>query len=219
MFPLSFLRSSLIENLQKKHPSVSPEGYICPKDMRAIRTERIQDLLVEDKGELSQLENEVLQSFEEHEILAENMNKKFEKNLTFGERLADKIAKFGGSWRFISIFIFIILLWMTINTVSAFIHPFDPYPYILLNLFLSCLAAIQAPIIMMSQNRQAARDKLQSDYEYTTNLKAELEIRQLHSKLDQFMKKHWYRLLEIQQIQIDLAEDLLEQNHKKTKDK
>lgn len=208
----------MIETLQHKYPSLSIDGYLCANDLREVRNERIQELIIEDKGELSKLENEVLKSFEEHEILSENLNKKFEQNLTIGEKMADKIAKFGGSWKFISIFIFILLIWMGFNTFfHLYDDPFDPYPFILLNLFLSCLAAIQAPIIMMSQNRQAAKDRLQSDYEYTTNLKAELEIRQLHAKLDQFMKKHWSRLLEIQQMQIDLAEDLLlhQNNHKK----
>lgn len=218
MFPIALLRDSMIKTLRNTCPNLSTDGYLCSNDLRDIRNKRIEELIIEDKGELSKLETEVLKSFEEHEILSENLNKKFEQNLTVGEKMADKIAKFGGSWKFISIFLFIILIWMAINTLfHLYEDPFDPYPFILLNLFLSCLAAIQAPIIMMSQNRQAAKDRLQSDYEYTTNLKAELEIRQLHAKLDQFMKKHWSRLLEMQQMQLDLAEELLQQqnNHKK----
>ncbi|MBN1253205.1 MAG: DUF1003 domain-containing protein [Bacteroidales bacterium] len=175
----------------------------------------IDNLLKSQKGELSELDNIVLNSLKEHELISENVNKKFQKELTFGQKTADKVARFGGSWIFILIFFVFLITWMGYNTFVLFHKPFDPYPYILLNLILSSLAAVQAPIIMMSQNRQAEKDRLQSDDDYVTNLKAELEIRQLHAKLDQFMKSGWDRLLEIQQIQIDLAEELLKSNNKK----
>jgi uncharacterized membrane protein len=185
---------------------------VCSNDLSVARNDRIEELLLEDKGELSKLDREVLKSFEEHEILTENLNETLKKSLTTGEKLSDKIAKFGGSWKFIISFLSTIFIWMAFNAwfyIEGFYKPFDPYPYIFLNLILSCLAAIQAPIIMMSQNRQAERDRMKADHEYTTNLKAELEIRLLNAKLDQLMKKHWARLLEIQQMQIDLAEELL----------
>ena len=193
---------------------------VCSNDLSVARNSRLEELILEDKGEMSQLEIEVLKSFEEHEILAENINAKLLKSSTLSDRLADKIAKFGGSWKFIISFLSLIIIWMAFNTLFFLenpSNPFDPYPYILLNLVLSCLAAIQAPIIMMSQNRQAKRDRVKADYEYSTNLKAELEIRQLNAKIDQLMKKHWSRLLEIQQMQLDLAEELL--NSKKGKKK
>ncbi len=188
---------------------------VCYHDLSIARNDRIEELILEDKGEISKLEEEVLKSFEDHEILAENLNTKLQRSLTFGEKLSDKIAKFGGSWKFIIFFISTIVIWMIFNTLFFIKDPFDPYPYILLNLVLSCLAAIQAPIIMMSQNRQTERDRIKADYEYTTNLKAELEVRQLNAKVDQLMKKHWSRLLEIQQMQLDLAEDLLSSKKEK----
>jgi len=190
---------------------------VCSNDLSVARNDRIEELILEDKGEISKLEMEVLKSFEEHEILAENLNAKLQSSQTISDKVADKIAKFGGSWKFIISFIVLIFIWMIFNTWFFIDNkgPFDPYPYILLNLVLSCLAAIQAPIIMMSQNRQAKRDRLKSDYEYTTNLKAELEVRQLNAKIDQLMKKHWSRLLEIQQMQLDLTEQLLKSKKEK----
>jgi len=188
---------------------------VCYHDLSIARSSRIEELILEDKGEISKLDKEVLKSFEDHEILAENLNTKLQRSLRIGEKLSDKIAKFGGSWRFIIFFFSTVIIWMVLNTLFFINNPFDPYPYILLNLVLSCLAAVQAPIIMMSQNRQAERDRVKADYEYTTNLKAELEIRQLNAKVDQLMKKHWSRLLEIQQMQLDLAEELLSSKKRK----
>lgn len=157
----------------------------------------------------------MIDSFRNQDLVAENVNKKFEKRLSLGERLADVIARFGGSWKFILIFLSMILVWMIINTFFFTEEGFDPYPFILLNLVLSCLAAIQAPVIMMSQNRQGEKERLQANEDYVTNLKAELEIQQLHSKLDLFMKRQWETMLDLQQIQIELAEDLLKHKHPK----
>jgi CRP/FNR family transcriptional regulator, cyclic AMP receptor protein len=128
--------------------------------------------------------------------VARNVNVEQEERMTLGERVADKVASFGGSWTFIIIFGAIMLVWVTLNTAAVFANHFDPYPYILLNLFLSMIAAIQAPVIMMSQNRQAAKDRLQADQDYEVNLKAELEIAQLHHKLDhlhQRLEEYWGR--------------------------
>jgi uncharacterized membrane protein len=147
-----------------------------------------------------------MKSLEEHEILSKNINIEFEQELTLGEHLADKIAKFGGSWGFIMVFTTFFLLWIAINSFMLTWKPFDPYPFILLNLFLSCLAAIQAPIIVMSQNRQEAKDRLRSEHDFSINLKAELEIRHLHEKMDHLLMNQWQRLLEIQEIQMDLME-------------
>jgi uncharacterized membrane protein len=122
--------------------------------------------------------------------------------------MADKLADFGGSWRFIGIFCGLLFLWVIMNSALIIWKPFDPYPFIFLNLILSCLAAIQAPVILMSQNRQEARDRLQAEYDYRINLKAELEIRHLHEKIDHLLMNQWQRLLEIQQIQMELMEEL-----------
>lgn len=213
LFPIRLIRNSVLDTLCKKHPNINTAGYICYPDLREIRTEHIETLLTEDKGALSKHEKEVLESLKTQVIRVENVNQMFERELTFGEKMADKVARFGGSWRFILSFLFVLIIWMIFNGFYLYNDAFDPYPFILLNLVLSCLAAIQAPIIMMSQNRQAEKDRLQANEEYCTNLKAELEIQHLHSKLDIFMKHQWESLIELQKIQIELAEDLV--HHKK----
>jgi len=141
-------------------------------------------------------------------VLSENIEKQFERKLTFGEHLSDKIAEFGGSWKFIITFGSVIVVWVVLNAVLLLNRAFDPYPFILLNLILSCLAALQAPVIMMSQNRAEARDRLRAENDYKVNLKAELEIRHLHEKIDHLLRKQYNRLFEIQQIQIELLEEI-----------
>ncbi len=162
-----------------------------------------------DFGSLTALEEEVMKSLRGDEIVADDVNKEFARSLTFGERVADKVAEFGGSWRFIFLFFGMMFTWITFNSVYLLWHPFDPYPYILLNLMLSLLAAIQAPVIMMSQNRQAARDRLHSENDYKVNLKAELEIRAIGEKIDQLIHHQWVHLLEIQEIQMEMIEDVI----------
>lgn len=209
LFPINMIRNSLLETLRNDHPDIDTNGFICYPDLREIRTEYIEKLIREDRGALTSFEKEVLDSLSSQDILAENVNKKFERKLTFGQRMADRVARFGGSWKFILSFLALLIVWMILNIFFVRNEGFDPYPFILLNLVLSCLAAMQAPIIMMSQNRQAARDRLQANEEYCTNLKAELEIQHLQSKLDLFMKNQWESLLELQRIQIELTEDII----------
>lgn len=209
VLPGELVRDSIVKTIRKRYPDWSLSGFICLSDLNHFRAEYIQDILRAEKGELSALELAVVRSLKEQEILSEDVNAAFERQLTLGERLADKVAEFGGSWRFITIFTTIIMVWITVNSVALFWRPFDPYPYILLNLVLSCLAAVQAPIIMMSQNRQESKDRLRAEYDYRVNLKAELEIRHLHAKIDQLMTSQWQRLEEIQQIQMELMEELV----------
>ena len=203
------IRNSLLDTLRNNHPDINTDGFICYPDLRETRTEYIEKLITKDKGALSSFEKEVLDSLSSQDILVENVNKKFEKKLTFGQKMADRVARFGGSWKFILSFLALLIVWMILNIFFVRDEGFDPYPFILLNLVLSCLAAMQAPIIMMSQNRQAARDRLQANEEYCTNLKAELEIQHLQSKLDLFMKNQWESLLELQKIQIELTEEII----------
>jgi uncharacterized membrane protein len=208
VLPAEFVRAPIVELIRKSHPDWTSEGYICTEDLNKFRAEYIEDVMEADKGELTALEEQVVNSLKEHEILSRNVNIEFERQLTFGERMADRIAEFGGSWRFISIFAFVLLSWIAVNSWVLIRRPFDPFPFILLNLVLSCLAAIQAPIIMMSQNRQEDRDRLRAEHDYRVNLKAELEIRHLHEKIDHLLMKQWRRLLEIQEIQVELMEEL-----------
>jgi uncharacterized membrane protein len=208
MLPAVFVRTPIAQEIKKHHPDWKPEGYICQADLNRFRFEYIQDLLESEKGELSSLDQEVLESLKHHETLASNTDAEYEKDLTLGEKLADRLADFGGSWTFIAIFGAILLVWIVLNSAVLVTRPFDPYPFILLNLILSCLAAIQAPVIMMSQNRQEAKDRLRSQHDYQINLKAELEIRHLHEKLDHLLSRQWERLVAIQQVQLDVLSEL-----------
>jgi uncharacterized membrane protein len=208
VMPAELVREPLVEMIRKTHPDWSPSGFICLADLDQVRTEYVKNVLETEKGELSTLEEDVLKSLKEQELLSENINVEFDQKLTFGQRLSDKLADSAGSWGFIIIFGVVILLWIITNTVLLIFRHFDPYPFILLNLVLSCLAALQAPVILMSQNRQESRDRLRAEYDYRVNLKAELEIRNLHEKMDHLLKNQWQRLLEIQEIQTELMEEL-----------
>ena len=211
LVPAGMVRPALAERIAKACPTWSGGGFVCVDDLNRFRSDYVQSLLQDEKGELSSLERSVVESMAHHETLAQDVESSFQRKLTVGERLADRIAEFGGSWAFILMFGGFILVWVAINTAVLIARPFDPYPYILLNLFLSCLAAIQAPVIMMSQNRQETRDRLRSENDYRVNLKAELEIRHLHEKVDHLLQHQWERLAEIQQIQLELMHELVTQ--------
>jgi uncharacterized membrane protein len=166
-----------------------------------------------DLDSLPEREQRVVQHFSDRQHVSHDTNLEFEKKLTFGQRLADKVAMFGGSWTFIIIFGAILLAWVLLNAFLLTRHgnTFDPYPYILLNLFLSMLAAVQAPVILMSQNRQGVKDRLDAAHDYEVNLKAELEILSLHEKLDELRDKKWVELIMMQQEQIGLLTQLLKE--------
>jgi uncharacterized membrane protein len=175
--------------------------------------EQFKNLFLEKINSLTKREQEIIRHILQRSHVARNINKEFDEQLTFGQRLADRVAFFGGSWTFIMIFGSILLFWVILNSfvLARYNKAFDPYPYILLNLFLSMLASIQAPIIMMSQNRQAAKDRLDAAHDYEINLKAELEIASLHAKMDELREKQWADLVAMQQEQINLLMKLLEQ--------
>ena len=208
MVPAALVRPAIFAEIQKDLPNLLPEDYLCTEDLNRYRFNYVQSLLASEKGELSTLDRDVLESLQQQDLLTGDVNEAFDRKLTFGEALADKIADFGGSWRFIILFGAILGIWILSNTAALVWKPFDPYPYILLNLILSCLAAVQAPVIMMSQNRQEAKDRLRSEYDYRVNLKAELEIRHLHEKIDHLLSRQWERLVEIQQVQMELMAEL-----------
>lgn len=208
MIPAELIREAIVAQIRPNHPDWSAGGYICRTDLNQFRAAAIRSLLEQEKGELSVIERDVVESLRQHELLSTNVADDFQKNRTTGEIWSDRLASFGGSWRFILIFFGVMLLWVTINSIVLLARPFDPYPFILLNLLLSCLAAVQAPIIMMSQNRQEAKDRMRSVNDYQVNLKAELEIRQLHEKIDHLLSSQWERLVEIQQIQIELMDEV-----------
>jgi uncharacterized membrane protein len=205
------VRGKIKDIIKKDYPLWdSEEGFISLEGLNKLRGEYLQKVLAEEKGDLNALEEEVLDRINNLTTMSKDVDSQAEEKLSFGERLADKVAEFGGSWVFIICFGGFIFVWILTNVLFLAQKPFDPYPFILLNLLLSCLAAIQAPVIMMSQNRQEAKDRLRSQYDYQVNLKAELEIRQLHEKIDHLLIYQSKKLLEIQQRQVKLIEQILE---------
>jgi uncharacterized membrane protein len=208
--PAGTIKNSFLETIKREHPELTVEDYICVNDLNHYREKHIDEILEFEKGTLSSLEAEVAKSLKDEELLSKNINAEFDSNITIGQRIADNVAAFGGSWRFIIIFGAIIISWITLNAAVIILKkPFDPFPFILLNLVLSCLAALQAPVIMMSQNRQSAKDRYQSEHDYQVNLKAELEIRHLHDKID-FITHQWVKLMETQEMQMEIMEELIE---------
>jgi uncharacterized membrane protein len=167
-------------------------------------------------GELSSLEEQVINSITEHSTLAGKLDDEDENtSVSLGDRLADKVANFGGSWKFILLFSFLILVWIVVNVYWLNDKGFDPYPFILLNLFLSCLAAIQAPVIMMSQNRQEDKDRIRAKKDYMINLKSEVEIHSLHEKLDHLIILQQQELLDTQKVQLEKMNQIIEAITKK----
>ncbi len=201
------------ELIQRATGSWSERGWICSADLERFRRDYVRSLLEAEKGELTVIEREVIESLREQELIARNPYEEAQSELTRGQRLADRLAAIGGSWGFIVGFAAVLGLWVVLNSALLAARPFDPYPYILLNLVLSCLAAIQAPVIMMSQNRQEARDRLHAMRDYQVNLKAEMEIRHLHQKLDHFLSHQWERLVQIQEVQMELMEEVRRQGN------
>ncbi len=208
LLDLQYIRDHIWETILTKKSQLTREGYICKKDYQKYKILNLNNIIERDIGEISKLEQDVIKSISTQELLSENANEAYEDTLTFGEKIADKISTFGGSWKFIFIFFGVLVGWMFLNSMILMSDAYDPYPYILLNLVLSCLAAIQAPIIMMSQNRRGERERIQAENDYKVNLKSELQIRQLHSKLDKFTTSQWQTLLKTQQIQTDLMHEL-----------
>ncbi len=204
----AFVRDAVADEIRRDHPEWSAESFICRPDLTRFRTKYVHSILESEKGEVTSLEQEVLHSLREHEVLSTNIDAEFEREWSFGELIADRIASFGGSWTFLIWFGVFLVLWIVMNSIVLLWRPADPYPFILLNLVLSCLAAIQAPIIMMSQNRQEAKDRLRSQHDYQVNLKAELEIRHLHEKIDHLLSHQWERLVQIQELQLELLSEL-----------
>jgi uncharacterized membrane protein len=208
LVPARTVREVVVDVVKKSNPDWSEDGFICVDDLNGFRYEYVRSLIEAEKGELSDLDKEVLESISRNEILSTHVDQEFEARLTFGQRFSDCLAQFGGSWTFIICFWCILMVWIAVNSVALMSKPFDPYPFILLNLILSCLAAVQAPIIMMSQNRQEAKDRARATHDYQVNLKAEVEIRQLHQKLDHLLSHQWERLVEIQEVQLELLSEL-----------
>jgi len=202
------IRKSLQEYIRQEHPQFNDNSFLSVGELNTYREKYIADYLVKQLGELTELEKSVLASVSDKTILSGNED--FSGTITLGQKVADRVATFGGSWTFIILFGLFILTWIAANVYWLANRGFDPYPFILLNLILSCLAALQAPIIMMSQNRQEEKDRERAKKDYMVNLKSELEIRLLHEKLDHLIMHQQQELLEIQRIQIEMMNDILQ---------
>jgi uncharacterized membrane protein len=207
--PAELISESIVDVIRKDYPAWSSGGYICTADLNHFRGRYVGEALKTEKGELASLEENVSQSMKDHKLTAKNINVVFDRQLSFGDRLSDRIAEFAGSWIFIALFTAVFIVWIAMNSIVLVFRPFDPYPYIFLNLVLSAIAAIQAPIIIMSQNRSETRDRLHAEHDYQVNLNAEMEIHQLHKKIDHLLFNQGQRLLEIQKIQVELMENLI----------
>jgi uncharacterized membrane protein len=213
--PAGEIRAGIFTLLQKDYPAISSNDLISLDELNRYRRLYLTSLIVQEKGEIAAIDRDVMDAIKNNSILSENIQEDIEAQTTFGQRLADKIASFGGSWTFILSFFGFIMIWILINVWVLIQQPFDPYPFILLNLILSCLASLQAPIIMMSQNRQEEKDRQRSEHDYQINLKAELEIKLLSEKIDHLLVQQNKKLLEIQEIQTDYLEDLMKEIKRK----
>ncbi|HJW24963.1 MAG TPA: DUF1003 domain-containing protein [Rhodocyclaceae bacterium] len=180
----AIVRPVIADLIRRETGDWNPAGWVCVDDLQRFQHRYVEEVLKAEKGELTQLEQEVLESMQTQETLSVNADEEFGASLAFGERLADRMADFGGSWTFLMLFAALLAGWVVLNTYVLATRPFDPYPFILLNLCLSCLAAVQAPIIMMSQNRQDKKDRLRGELDYDVNRRAHTEIQGLAHKLN-----------------------------------
>jgi len=209
-----FLRQSIFEVIRQDNPDFNENGSLSMSELNLYRQKYISGFLQQELGNLSETEKRVVESLRNKTVLSDNPDDEEEKS-TFGQRIADKVASFGGSWTFIIIFVTILVAWIAGNVILLANKGFDPYPFILLNLILSCVAALQAPVIMMSQNRQGEKDREKAQNDYMVNLKSEMEIRMLHEKLDHVILHQEQSLIEIQKVQINMMNDILARQEKK----
>ncbi|MFH6946291.1 DUF1003 domain-containing protein [Flavobacterium sp. FlaQc-52] len=194
----------------KDYPTFCDSDFIAVKELNAYRQKYISNYLSTEIGALSDLEKNVIESLKEDKSIVSIVEDE-DENRSFGQKIADKVADFGGSWTFIISFLFFIIVWIALNVWILVNKGFDPYPFILLNLILSCIAALQAPVIMMSQNRQEEKDRNRAKKDYMINLKSELEIRMIHDKIDHLIMHQQQELIEIQKVQIEMMDDILNQ--------
>ncbi len=202
------IRNPIFALIQNDYPDFDEDKFLAIGELNMYREKYISNYLVVEIGELSNLETKVIGSLNEDKSLVSVVEDEIGVR-TMGQKVADKVAAFGGSWKFIILFGVFILFWILANIYILLNKGFDPYPFILLNLILSCLAALQAPVIMMSQNRQEEKDRERAKKDYMINLKSELEIRMLHEKLDHLIMHQQEELIEIQKVQIEMMNDIL----------
>ena len=200
---------SILDVIQKENPEFKKDQFLSVSELNMYRAKYIGNYLLKESQNLTDLEKKVLAALQGRDSLVSTIEE-VDKPLTTGQKVADKVATFGGSWKFIILFGFFILIWISVNVFMLTTKKFDPYPFILLNLILSCLAALQAPVIMMSQNRQEEKDRDRAKKDYMINLKSELEIRMLHEKIDHLIMDQQQELLSIQKMQVEMMSEILE---------
>lgn len=203
------IRTPILNLIREDHPKFKTKENIANSELNIYREKYISKFLQSEVGELTDLHKNVIKSLSEDTSFVSKVEDEPDVR-TFGQVVADKVADFGGSWTFIISFFVFILIWIASNVYILLNKGFDPYPFILLNLILSCLAALQAPVIMMSQNRQEEKDRERAKKDYMINLKSELEIRILDDKLDHLIMHQQQELIEIQKVQIEMMNDILE---------
>jgi uncharacterized membrane protein len=208
------MQRSLMQFIKQKHPDFADNSMLAMSELNSFREQFIGAFLEKEVAELPSLQATVKKAMKADALLTKQLESEAIAKYTFGQRLADSVASFGGSWTFILSFGGFILLWISLNVILLMNRGFDPYPFILLNLILSCLAALQAPVIMMSQNRQDEKDRDRAKKDYVINLKSELEIRLLHEKIDHLILHQQLQLIEIQHMQVGMMKEILEKLEK-----
>lgn len=204
-----YIRRPLLHLIKKDHPHFTEKKWISNQELNIYREKYISKFLTSDNNELTEVEKHVVKSIKDGDKSFVNQVEEESDTRNYGQVVADNVAAFGGSWTFIISFFVFILIWICANAYFLLNKGFDPYPFILLNLILSCLAALQAPVIMMSQNRQEEKDRERAKKDYMINLKSELEIRLLDDKLDHLIMHQQQELIEIQKVQIEMMNDIL----------
>ena len=203
------VRATILSAIQNENPQFSADSFLSVSELNYYREKYLEAFLTKQIGVLTDSERTVLVSLKEKTTLSDKIDGEDKQIMTIGQKIADNVASFGGSWTFIISFGLFLLIWILLNILWLTTKPFDPYPFILLNLILSSLAAIQAPVIMMSQNRQEEKDRDRAKKDYMINLKSELEIRALHEKMDHMIINQQQEILDIQKVQIDMMKDIL----------
>jgi uncharacterized membrane protein len=203
------IRKSVFDLIRKENPQFTVDKAISVSELNYYREKHVEQLLADQIGDLTPFEETVLESLKDNSTITNKLDTEGLEGRTLGQRIADRVAKFGGSWTFIISFGLFLLIWISVNIFWFSNKGFDPYPFILLNLILSTLAAIQAPVIMMSQNRQETKDRERAQKDYMVNLKSELEIRMLHEKIDHMVQNQQQEVVEIQNRQIGMINDIL----------
>lgn len=203
------VRLPIMQLIRNEHPNFADNQYLSLSELDVYREKHIEIFMKKQVGKITKLEKRVLTSLKDKKTISDTIEREDEPALTFGQRVADKIADFGGSWTFIISFLVSLLLWICLNILWLANKGFDPYPFILLNLILSMLAALQAPVIMMSQNRQESKDRDRAKKDYMINLKSELEIEMLHEKIDHLIINEQQELLEIHKTQLEILSEIL----------